>query len=220
MSCSKFYKITHSEEIALCEDLKDIREYHEQCLKLCVLVEKEGLDSVSEQVKSSVLDIPKQPKIGLRSLLMKSPKQVNKPEKLHQCLKRLLVSDFDAEELNFPDVKNRDEVFNFLSAINQGIKKRQANNFCMSVAFGYYLNIYYEYHYKCLDDEMPWHVYIKEHFGVSESYGRKLRGIAKLVDKYPKLKYLSITIKDFLKMKTEISKMMLQNEYKHFWSYE
>lgn len=198
-------------------DLVALKKYHCDSLKVCEKIEEQGEDKVREQVINSELLIPIRPKTTLKKLVIDPQKISRKPEKLHSHLQRLLVTDFDSLTPTPPNEQSKTDVYNFLRSSNFIIKKRQAKIFWLSAAFGYFLESYFKNYFMSSDDEKPWHLYIKEHFDVTERYERSLRIVGKIVNQYPKLKKLAITVKDFLKLKTDIEEMLEWDEYRKYW---
>lgn len=187
-------------------------------MKVCELIEDCGVESVREKCINSEIVIPKRPKTTLKKLIINIQNNNKmKPEKVHANLIKLLVYDYNMIELTYPDETNKHEVYKFLASCNLNIRKKQANTFDLCVAFGHYLDVYFT-KFQTEENEKPWQIFIKENFGISESYGRKLRVIAKFVNKYPKLRKLSISIREFLKLKPDISNMLKEEDYMKYWA--
>lgn len=115
-----------------------------------------------------------------------------------------------------PDKKDIKAIFTFLSTCSDSRKKYQAKHFFVHAVFGLFLDICYKDFYKNNNDE-SWEKHIKKHFKISESHSRNLRSVGRLVDTYTKLQKLSITFRDFIKLKKPLIRMKEIEEYKLFW---
>lgn len=197
--------------------LIDLKKFFTDSLKVCEMVEQFGVEEVREKITNSEIVLPDQPKITLKKIVLDIQKSIKHPEKLNKYLLKLLVHDHDVpKHMQYPDEKDNAAIYRFLCSCNQIIKKKQAATFCLSVEFGHYLQLYFE-NFQTLDEVKPWNVYIKEHFGVSESYSRRLRIISKVANQYPKLKKLCISTKEFLKIKNDILNMLKVEKYQVYW---
>lgn len=199
--------------------VSELKVYHQKCLKVIEQIENEGMESVREKVENSELVIPNKLKIDLNHLVIQPVKSgLITPGKLHTSLKKRLVFNPSLVELSLPNKRDPNSMFNFLSSCNTTLMKMQAKHFYTYVAFGYYLEIYYLEVYKKNKTGQSWGKFIKANFGISDGYGRKLRDIGAFVQKYPRMKYLSIHVEEFRRLMKHISQMMLVEEYRQYWS--
>jgi hypothetical protein len=63
---------------------------------------------------------------------------------------------------------------------------------------------------------------IKEKCSMSESYARKLRSVAVVLntDKYPRFRELSISIREMISLKSRVEKMLQIPDLEKFWQGE
>lgn len=220
MSSSKFQrdylKLTFDPEIDFIDEVHKLKVYHQKCLDVISVIESSDLSDVREKVEKAEIIIPKRPRIGLLKLLELTSTSTFTSEKFHIQLKKLLVVDLNLTEPKLPEKHDIPNVFNFLTTCHSVLKKYQAKCFHMCAVYGLFLDIYYKDFHKTNINE-TWKVHIKEHFKLSESHARNLRAVGNLVNKYPKLQKLSVTFKDFLKMKKRIIELLQVEEYSSFW---
>lgn len=201
-------------------DLVKLKKYFSDSLKVCEIIEARGVEKVRDMVVKSELVLPNPPKVTLKKLLTDVPKTNKKtPEKLFSFLSKLEVSDLTICDTAYPNENDKNGVYGFLRSANLTLQKSQAKSFYLSGVFGHFLDVFYNNFYKNLD-EKPWHLYIKEHFGINDRHGRNLRSIGKLIKKYPRFKMLSITLRDFLKLMKPIEEMLKEERFKEYWSME
>ncbi|KAG8284551.1 hypothetical protein J6590_087086 [Homalodisca vitripennis] len=87
----------------------------------------------------------------------------------------------------------------------------------MYAVYGHYLCIYKSFFEAEYRDE-TWKRHLKINFNISDGYASNLISVGKLINKYPKLQNLSISVHKFLQIKKEINTMLGRNEeYRLFW---
>lgn len=217
MAHSKYMQIAYDVEFDPHYDLIEIKKYYSDSLRVCEMIEQHGVEKVRDMVDESEIVIPKPPKISLKKLIIDVPKSKSSPEKLFKFLSKLLVSDLKFCDTVYPNEHDKSGVYKFLRCANSTVQNSQAKTFYLSGMFGHFLDVFYNNFYKNLD-EKPWHVYIKEHFGINDRQGRSLRSIGRLMKKYPRFRLLSITVKDFLKLMKPIEEMLKEERFNQFWS--
>lgn len=213
---SQHLQIAFDPDFDFYNNVRKLKSYHEECIKLLSDIEKRDLQEVKDKFESGEILLPKRPVYGLLKMLELIPAKNNDLEKLHSKLVRLLVPNYDVSDLVLPDKKDHKAVFTFLTKCSDSIKKYQAKQFFISAAFGLYLEIYFKKFNSGLNEE-SWNHHVKKHFKISESYARNLRLVGKMVDSYPKLQKLALSFRDFIKMRTQIKKLLEVEEYNQFW---
>lgn len=213
---TSYLQIEHDPDFDFHIELHKLKKYYSECLGLINIIENSDISDVREKVENNELIIPKRPRYGIKKLLNFNTTQTDCDAKLHGKLVSLLVSDLKFEEAKLPDKQNITEIFKFLTTCSESIKKHQAKNFYSNAVFGIFLDIYYkDFHLK--NTEETWGNHVKKCFKISESHSRNLRSLGRLVDTYPKLQNLSISIREFTKLKKRIVKMLKNEEYGVFW---
>lgn len=219
MSQSKYLQIAFDPQFEFYNNVRKLKSYHEECIKVLSAVEESDLEEMKDKFAAGEILIPKRPIYGLAKLLELIPSKSPNLEKLHSKLVSLLVSNFDTSDFVLPDKKDGKAVFSFLTKCSDIIKKQKAKQFFIYAAFGLYLEIHFKNFNKDVN-ESSWSQHVKNSFKISESHARDLRMVGKLVDTYPKLQNLSIAFRDFKKLRKQIQRLMETEEYKMFWKGE
>lgn len=216
MSHSKYMRIAFDEEIDFMDEVLKLKVYHQKCLSVISDIENGDVQDVKDKCASGEILLPKRPTCSLAKLLEITPCKNNNLEKLNSKLIDLLVQNFEVSDLTLPNKSDEKAVFSFLTKCSSTIKKYKAKQFFLCAAFGLYLDIYFTSFNKSVKEE-SWGAHIKKHFKISESHGRNLRMVGKLVNTHPKLQKLSITFREFVKMRKQITNLMDDEKYKSFW---
>lgn len=223
MSHSKYLKIAYDPEFEFYDEVHKLKTYHEQSINVIRVIEDSDLSDVREKLEFGDISIPKRPKFSLKKLIELSTKSTScdVSKKLHKRLCGLLVENLDLKNSDnllgqLPDKKDTQAVFTFLTKFKDIFKKQQAKLFYLNAVCGLYLELYFR-DFKKRESDESWGTHIKSNFSISESYARNLRSVGKLVNNYPKLQKLSLTFKEFMKLKKNLLEMLEVDEYANFW---
>lgn len=218
MEASKrnFLKIAFDSEFDFYNEVRNLKMYHEECVKVLSDIEQLDHNEVKDKFASGEIIIPKRPRYGLAKLLELSPKNEINLEKLHAKLINLLVYDFQVSDNPLPNTKDMNSIYSFLTQCYDNLKKCQAKNFHMYAVFGRYLDIYKQ-NFFATNNEDSWGTFLKKHFKISESYAKNTISVGRFVNKYPKFQYLSISIRQFMKLKKSVIQLVENDKYKSFW---
>ena len=103
------------------------------------------------------------------------------------------------------------------------LKQKNAALLWHYIRLGHYLIHAFDYFSIAkLRNDVPqnttWKQWLKDNIGMSDSYDRKLRDLAKTFNQYTRFRYLGISIKEFLKIKEQIRLMFITYPaYADFW---
>lgn len=214
-----YYKLINGEDIDIYTNIEELHIYHKKMLQVITDIRNMDIEEIKKKISDSEIVIPSKPKSELCNILkVISNKYIGKKEKtnsdIHCYLVKLLVPNIKIEDIKLPNVNSNSDIFKFLLKYDLTIKKHSAYSFYLNAAFGYYLDIYFN---NFNNKNILWKDHIKREFNISDSHGRKLRIVGKLVYKYPKLKLLNISFTSFYKLHLKIEKMLEDSEFNEFW---
>lgn len=216
-----YYKLTFDEDVDFYTQLEELNIYHKKMLEVITVIRDMDIEEIKKKISDCEIVIPTKPKSELCNILkFNSNQHIGKKETrnnsdIHSYLVKLLVPNIKIEDIKLPNAQSSSDIFTFLRKYDLTIKKHSAYSFYLNSAFGYYLDVYFNNYFK--NKNIPWKKHIKQEFNISESHGRKLRTVGKLVDKYPTLKLLNISFTTFYKLHPKIEKMLEDPEYNEFW---
>ena len=168
--------------------------------------------------------MPKPPKSKLKDVFgpHQSKKQLLFGEELHTYLVKHLVNHNRINQSPW----NPTSLENIKITLQEGfhiLKQKNAALLWHYLDLGNILNHAFDYFSIAkLRNDVPqnttWKQWLKDNIGMSDSYDRKLRDLAKTFDQYGRFRYLGISIKEFLKIKNQIRLTFITYPaYADFW---
>lgn len=169
---------------------------------------------------ASSLKFPKLPKQHIKDLL-DGVKSKKKPRLSGFELHRYLISKLVNGHANamptllFLGVDSTlDDVLVHLKSGYEYIKQRNSQILGDFIDYGAWLNTAYIKFWKikstgCI--KLSWATWLADNVGITDSYARKLRVIANLFERYPKMRKLGIPMSELYDLKTEISELLTSN---------
>ena len=164
------------------------------------------------------INLPKKPLKDIKSLLNDSNR---KAEPLLGCnLHNYLVLNIvEQNQVSCPLVsevnpKKFVDVVNYLKKGYEGIKQVNRNTLCAYIDYGNWLNHAYELYYQShLSGEVmyTWKEFLTNEIGIADSYARKLREIAKLLNNYPQFRTLGLNFSEIYQRRLQIENMLILN---------
>ena len=170
------------------------------------------------------LKMPKPPKPTLKSVFVKpKPKPILLGVELHDYLIKHLVDNANIKVDPWNPI-SLDNVKNTLQAGFHIMKQHQAGLLSHYLHFGIILNHASNYFSICKlrgdvnPHDLTWAKWLKDNVGISISYSKQLRSIAKEFGAYQGLYCLGISFSEFLKKKEHIKLMFAEfPELDQFW---
>jgi len=170
------------------------------------------------------MPFPKPPKSKLKDLF--DPKQKQKRPlfgtELHEYLKTYLVnSNVDVNVRHW----NPTSLENVIATLQDGykiLKQHHARFLIHYFNLGIALDLAFDY-FKIaqLQGDVPsnikWAAWLKDNVGISASYDRQIRNISKTFGSYKRLKYLGISIKEFISRKEQIRLTFVYPDIATYW---
>lgn len=168
--------------------------------------------------------MPKQPRPSLKSVFVRPrPKQNLLGVELHEYLQKHLVNCDANIQLEPWNPVSLDSVKTSLQTHFHVIKQHHARAFNNYMQYGKMLNAAYDFFsvHKLrgnLAQDMTWAQWLKDNVGISITYSKQLRSIAKDFGVYTGFNYLGISFSEFLKRKEHIRLMFAEfSELDQYW---
>jgi hypothetical protein len=169
--------------------------------------------------------IPKQPKVTVSKLLHPKTKAVLNIEKMHNHLVSMIVRQTDNSKVpDISTVTDNTTLEMMKSALKAGyncLMRKQKVIMRCSIQYGKWL----EAAAVCFKREKKQGKYngklaawLNVNIGISDSYARQLREVARIFGDYPKIACLGMPFKDFYKDKSDIIKVITHESNIAFWS--
>jgi len=171
------------------------------------------------------MEMPKPPKPSLKSVLVKlKPKQVLYGAELHKYLLEHVVDKSPINIDPWTEPKDLDSVKTYLQTCFKNIKQQHAKMFVYFICFGKVLNNAFDYFSVCKlkgnlePPHLTWAEWLKDNVGISRSYSKQLRTVAKDFGVYNRLCGLGISFSEFMKRKENIRLMFAEfPELDKYW---
>ncbi len=199
-----------------------INDYRDYYLAMSIFVE----DLEQEGPEGKVM--PKKPKGNLSHLLghHKHTSKILLGKDLHEYLTENIVRR-DGKVIKCQKVSEAGpftSLENTLKHLKSGYKLLKLTNRSIIgtyIDYGDWLNVAFELHYM---DKMAgkilgtWKEWLEANVGIQESYGRKLREVAKLLGKYPRFRTLGLPFSDIYQRRKQIQAMLsTDSDCNKFW---
>ena len=190
-------------------DLHALNSQKEYYLKMAALVST----AIRDGPKNIIM--PTAPKPTFKSVIVEpKPKQILLGVELHEYLKKYLVSNnIDIDEYVWNPISLDDAKITLQAGFNI-MKQRHAGLFSHYLHFGKILNHAFDYFSVCklrgdVHYDLTWVKWLENNVGISISYSKKLRSVAKDFGAFQGFHYLGISFNEFLKRKEHIRLMLV-----------
>ncbi len=199
------------------EDIKAWKKYGADLMVYCEELLENGYSLNSE---------PKKPTVSLGSLVNgKKTKSTTLlvGDKLHAYLLQHIIKDkpvtFDASGT----FKSLCDIQHHLKCGFEFVKQQNSSTLCASIDYGYWLNIAFDLHTRekiAGNIKGTWKEWLETNVGIQDSYARKLRAVATLLQDYPRFRQLGLTFSEVYQHRKQIQEM-LQGDcgVAEYWSY-
>ena len=140
------------------------------------------------------------------------------------------MSHLSGEELNQEDPANQlkedfsvtrlEDALAFLQQTQQIMRLNSANLLASSLNFGCWLNTAFELHELqkfCNPSTPSWNKWLSENVGISNSYARKYRTVAKMLNPYKKFGKSSVSLDSIYQCRGNIQQILLDTNISVQW---